>query len=362
MPHSNIRIIATALSYTLVFSSASSHAADPVDFSGKQIEMIVPSQAGGGGDVFARGVAERLAKALPGQPTIIIKNVPGGGTVTGANYFQKQAKPDGEMIFVNFSSHLLYSTFQAGQSQIQFEPKSWIPIMGGPSGYVISGSKVGGVTSLQDLAKADSVTWGVTSTLGIGLLYVLGLDVMGINIKPVFNVDGSDATLSFQRGEFHLDSETIASHVRVTQPLVEKGEIFPLFTVGQPGPDGSVIRDAALPGVPNFVEAYQIVNGKAPEGEGFEVWKKLFGALIANSRGVVLAPGTPPEIVAAYDEAIKKALSGPNDAGLATLLGAAPQFFGDEARASYSQAIKDLTPELRDWVTKWMKERYGVVL
>jgi len=339
-----------------------SAAAQSVDFTGKHIELIVSSQAGGGGDAFARGVAERLGKELPGSPTIIVRNVPGGGSVTGANYFQKEAKPDGLTLFMSLSSHLLSSTFQAGQQQIQFDPKGWIPIMGGPSGYVLSGGKIGGITSLQDLAKAENVTFGLSSTLGVGLMFALGLDAMGIDSKPVFNVNGSDATLGFQRGEFLLDSETIASHVRVTTPLVEKGEVFPLFTIGQPGPDGTVVRDAALPNIPSYVEAYEIIHGAPPSGEKFAYWTKLFGALIANSRGIVLPEGTPPEVVQTYSGAIEKALTNPQDPGLRTLLGASPQFFGENARESFSKAIGDLTPELRIWITKWLKERYGVVL
>lgn len=350
--------------YTAAFlcGIGSSVAAEPVDFSGKRIELIVSSQAGGGGDVFARGVAERLGRELPGSPTILVRNVPGGGTVTGANYFQKEAKPDGLTLFMSLSSHLLYSTFQGGASQIQFDPREWISIMGGPSGYVLSGSKVGGITTLQELAEAKQVTWGLSSLLGVGLIYVLGLDLMDIDINPVFNVNGSDATLGFQRGEFKLDTESIAGHLRTTSPLVESGEVFPLMTIGQPGPDGTVVRDNALPNVPHLIEAYEIIHGAPPTGEKFDYWQKLFGAMITNSRGIVLPAGTPQEIVDTYSVAIEKALTNPDDKGLETLIGSGPQFFGEEAQKSFKQSIDDLTPELKEWVTKWLKEKYNVAI
>jgi len=349
--------------YTAAFLfGLSTVATAETNFAGKRIELIVSSQAGGGGDVFARGVAERLGKALPGSPTIIIRNVPGGGTVTGANYFQKEAKPDGLTLFMSLSSHLLYSTFQAGAPQIQFDPKSWISVMGGPSGYVLSGSKVGGITTLQDLAAADKVTWGLSSLLGVGLIYVLGLDNMGININPVFNVNGSDATLGFQRGEFKLDTESIAGHLRTTSPLVETGEVFPLMTVGQPGPDGTIVRDPALPNLPHLSEAYEILHGKPPSGEKYEIWKKLFGAMIVNSRGIVLPEGTPQEIVDTYSVALEKALTNPDDPGLELLLGSGRQYFGKEAHESFVKSIDDLTPDLKDWVGTWLKETYNVAM
>lgn len=352
-----------ALSLGMVAGMAMSPVqAQNVDFSGRTITMITPTQAGGGGDVLARGIAARLQEELPGRPTILVENRPGGGAVTGANVFQANAKPDGGTIFLALSAHLLYHAFQEGQPQIQYDPAGWIALMGGGSGYVISGSKIGGITDLDSLMAQDRVVWGVTSTLGIGLMYLLGLDVMGVNIHPVFNVDGSDATLALQRGEFKLDSETIPAHMRTTQPLVEKGEVFPLFTVGQPGPDGTIVRDPGLAHIPNFPEAYEMVHGTPPEGEKWEIWNKLFGAMVANAYSVVLPAGTPDDIVATYDAAIKRALDKPNDPEIAKLLGAGQKAFGDTARAAYDKAIADLTPDLVDWVRNWLKDRFNVVV
>ena len=65
------------------------------DFAGKRIEWIIPFQEGGGTDVWARFIVGPLSRELPGKPTIIIRNVPGGGSTTGANQFAQRAKPDG---------------------------------------------------------------------------------------------------------------------------------------------------------------------------------------------------------------------------------------------------------------------------
>lgn len=67
----------------LVFGNTA-HAAD---FSGETVEWIIPFKEGGGSDKWARLYAPYLARALPGQPNVIVKNVGGGGSTTGANQF-----------------------------------------------------------------------------------------------------------------------------------------------------------------------------------------------------------------------------------------------------------------------------------
>jgi tripartite-type tricarboxylate transporter receptor subunit TctC len=68
------------------------------ELGGSRIEAIVPFGEGGGADSYIRYMARVLEKKLPGSPSIVIRNVPGGGSVVGANYFDKHAKTDGTTI------------------------------------------------------------------------------------------------------------------------------------------------------------------------------------------------------------------------------------------------------------------------
>ena len=60
-------------------------AARAADFAGKTIEWVIPFSVGGGSDVWARFFAPLLAEQLPGRPTVVVKNVPGGGSITGSS-------------------------------------------------------------------------------------------------------------------------------------------------------------------------------------------------------------------------------------------------------------------------------------
>ena len=76
-----------AASLAAVGLSVSAAAANEISFQGKTISLIINSTAGGGTDTAARLTGNALAKYLPGNPTIIYRNLPGGGGLKANNYF-----------------------------------------------------------------------------------------------------------------------------------------------------------------------------------------------------------------------------------------------------------------------------------
>ena len=64
-------------------------------FGGKTIRIVVATSAGGGFDAYTRTLARTLGKYIPGNPSIVVENMPGAGHLIGANHLYKVAKPDG---------------------------------------------------------------------------------------------------------------------------------------------------------------------------------------------------------------------------------------------------------------------------
>ena len=348
-----------------VFALASlgpSYAAD-VDFSGKRIELIISSAEGGGADTYARFVGAALEKQLPGQPTILFKNMTGGGGMTSANFFEAHAKPDGLMIYSSAPSTKLQPVFDP--SNVEFNSTKWIPIVTSPNGYIVEGSKIAGTLTIEDIlaAKDKEQPIGLASILGASTLVLLSFDMLGVNIKPAFNVAGGDAQLSFERGEFTLNSDSMGSYFRLNGKNVEDGLVAPLFVFGNRMPDGSIGRDASLPDVPTFIEVYEKVHGKKPEGPQWEALKALFDVVSVNSKTFMLPAGTPDDIVRTYREAAKRALTDPElmkSEQYVNILGSSPQLFGDDAKAAFDEFLAGLKPEVVDWLRKWHKEKFGV--
>ena len=80
----------------LAVTSAAGAAASAEDFyRGKVIRIVVGFSAGGGFDTFARTVARYMGKYVPGNPSIIVDNMPGAGSLIAANHIYRVAKPDG---------------------------------------------------------------------------------------------------------------------------------------------------------------------------------------------------------------------------------------------------------------------------
>src|ERR1700709_1132001 len=78
--------------------------AQALDLAGKTITLLVPFPTGGGVDLWARFNAPLLSRHLPGKPTVLVKNMPGGGSTAGANFFQVSAKPDGMTLLASSAS------------------------------------------------------------------------------------------------------------------------------------------------------------------------------------------------------------------------------------------------------------------
>jgi tripartite-type tricarboxylate transporter receptor subunit TctC len=238
--------------------------AGAVDLSGERIEAIVPFAEGGGGDSYTRYMAKVLAPKLQGEPTIVIRNVPGGGSVVGANYFQTHSKPDGTSFAVASTSTTLTYAMRKGDPEIAFEADKWIAFVASPVGRVIYINADTGVKNLEDLkALGDKeLLIGLQSPTGSDMPTLLSFELLGVNAKPVFGVDGGDAHLAFQRGEFQLNGDVTPAYLQMAAPLVKEGKAYPLFTFGYQNESGEIVRDPNFPELPTFIEAYKIMRGE----------------------------------------------------------------------------------------------------
>jgi tripartite-type tricarboxylate transporter receptor subunit TctC len=88
-------------------------------YKGKTIRIIVGTSAGGGFDTYTRTLARHFGKHVPGQPAIVVENMPGAGHLIAANHMYKVAKPDGLTIGHFHGGWFLYQLFK--RPGIEFE-------------------------------------------------------------------------------------------------------------------------------------------------------------------------------------------------------------------------------------------------
>lgn len=336
--------------------------AQKVDFAGKRIEVTVPFAPGGGSDVYIRALAPFLEKHLPGKPTIIVRNIPGAGGIPGANQFQARAKPDGTDAVVVSASNVSNFVFQ--KSKVQYELNKWEPVLLSPQGTVVYASPSLGVSGPKDLSKLKGkpLVFGGQSATSAELRTIVTFELLGLKANYVWGLNRGPVRLAFERGEMNINYDSAPAYLKNASQLVKAGKAVPLYSLGVFNDKGVLVRDPNFPDLPSFAEAYELVHGKKPSGEGYEALKALLQMGVMANKALMLPAGTPKPVLDAWRTAIRKVLDDPEfEKYAAAVVEGYPQFIGEAARP----IIKDATtfsPAAWGWVKDYLKTTHNVTL
>lgn len=346
--------------FALALAGSPAHAAD---FSGKTIEWIIPFKEGGGSDTWARFNAPFFSKYLPGNPTVVVKNVPGGGSTTGTNQFAARAKPDGLTILGTSGSTQF--PYLLGDPRVKYEYKDWKIAMATPTGGVVYASPSLGIKSAADLGKlkGKKLVYASQGATSLDLVPLLAFKILGLDVQHVFGFKGRGAgRLAFERGEASLDYQTSSAYLKNVVPLVKEGKAVPLFSWGALNDNGDIVRDPTFPDLPDFAEAYKMANGKAPKGEMYEAYEAFFTSGFAAQKMVFLPKGTPNDIVEAYRSVVRKMKSDPDYmAKKEKVLGTYEQVTDKGADALFKRAVH-VSPAAKASVVDMLTKEYNVKL
>src|SRR5579871_4045696 len=147
------RIAAVAAMGLALAAAAPSGAATPgVSFRGKTITMLIGSEPGGGTDASGRLIAQHLRQYLPGEPAIVVQNIPGASGMTALNYFVHRTAPDGLTVAVGSISTIDPVIF--GISNAQYDPRTFRYVGGfGRGGSVIFANRAAAARLTDKSAK-----------------------------------------------------------------------------------------------------------------------------------------------------------------------------------------------------------------
>jgi tripartite-type tricarboxylate transporter receptor subunit TctC len=197
-----VRFYAVALA--IVFLPNFLIASESSFFHDKTIRIIVGASAGGGFDVYARTIARHISKYIPGNPHLIVENMPGAGQRIAANYLYKVAHPDG-LTIGNFFGGLLVGQV-LGYPGIEFDALKFayigVPVKDGP---VCALTKASGITSYERWKTSKAaVKLGATGTDDLmlyGIPKILNA-ALGLPVQVVGGYKGtSDIRLAAESGE-----------------------------------------------------------------------------------------------------------------------------------------------------------------
>ena len=200
---STMSVLSPALLLATIFASIalSPLAAQGNEFyTGKKINLIVPSTSGSGYDIYARVVARFLPKQL-NNPTIIVQNMPGAGGIRAANYVYNVAAQDGLTVGQMQSIIPLEPFFENKQAQYDPAKFHWLGSPGRESSVFVIWHKVP-VRTIED-ARRHEMTIATAGAASTGAFYARVVSAMfGIKMRFVEGYQGvSEAFLAMERGE-----------------------------------------------------------------------------------------------------------------------------------------------------------------
>jgi tripartite-type tricarboxylate transporter receptor subunit TctC len=250
-------------------------------YRGQTISMVVSSSAGGGYDTLSRVVARYLGKHIPGNPTVIVRNMPGAGGLLAMNYLAHVAPRDGLTIGQvqnNTPFEPLFGTKQATYDATQM---TWLGTPSVETGMLIVWH-TSPVMTIED-AKRIPMSAGASGANSTPSFYARLLnELLGLKLKIIPGYPGqNEVFMAMENGEVDSFSSTFWSSLTSTKPDWIKDKKIRVLV--QYGPQ----KEAELPDVPY-----------GPDLVTSEDDKKLFEAAYAPltaGRPFVAPPGLPAD-------------------------------------------------------------------
>ena len=299
------RVFAAAMIAACV-STAPALAQAPADFyKGKSIQLVVGYGPGGGYDVYARLLGRYYGRHMPGNPTIVVQNMPGAGSLVATNYLYNVAPKDGTS-FGTFARNMPLIAVLGGNAAVKFDPRkfTWLGSMSSyeEDSYIMWVRKDAKVKTLADIQRAggEPVVLGGTGEGATGNdVPIILREALGLNIKQIVGYPDSNAIfLAIERRE--VDGRTTdLSSVRVNKPEYLRPDSFiqPLLQFGR------ATRHPDFPNVPIARELAKDDKARA--------LIELTELPYVLSRPFVAPPGVPADRAAAMQKAFMDAQKDP---------------------------------------------------
>ena len=265
-------------------------------YKGQTITIYVGLSSGGGYDLNARLLARYLGRYLPGQPQVIVRNMPGGGGLVMTNYVANVPPKDGLHIGAP-QRGIPFEPLLGDASNAKYDPVklNWIGSINADSSVAVA-TRRSGVRTWQDLKTRELIVAGTgVGTESVVVPYVLR-NILGLKLKVIAGYPGgSEMNLAMQRGE--VDGRGAFSWTSLKphfKEWVESGDLFVLY-------QQALRKHPDIPGVPLVIDLAETDDQRKLlelQFTAFELGRPYF-----------VADGVPAERVnalrRAFDQAMK---------------------------------------------------------
>ncbi|SRR5258708_353465 len=293
-PRLRVLSLAVVLGGALWAGSAS---ADPIaDFyRGKTVEILIGYSPGGGYDTYARVLARNIGRHIPGNPTVVPKNLPGAGSLKAMNYIYALAPKDGTSFGTVGRGIALEPLLHGEGTRFDALKMSWIGSVTNEVSVCVSW-KTSPVKTWADLQSKELIVGGTGSGSDTDTFPKVLKNVLGAKLKLITGYPGgSDVLLAMERGEVGGRCGWSWSSVTATRPnWLKDGSINILMQI-------ALAKHPDLPNVP-------IVMDLATQETQRAALKLIFSQQ-AMARPFVAPPDLPADrlqaLRSAFDETMR---------------------------------------------------------
>ena len=278
------------------FTAAPAAMAQAVSFAGKPISIIVGSPVGGGYDAYARLAARHLGRFLPGNPSVIVQNMPGAGSLIAANWLSNAAPTDGTAIAILPSATMFEPLLGDTHAQFDLHKVQWLASL---NDYAAVAMVWHTTPFLQpkDLIGQEVVVGGTSPGSDVWDWPNLLDDLIGTKFRVVSGYSGtSGVTLAMERGEVQGLVGDDWDSVKSNQAAWLRDKKIRILMQ---------LRLTRHPDLPDVPTALEFANDDTRDVLSLFTTRQSFG------RPFIAPPATPAPILAALRQGFAKMLTDP---------------------------------------------------
>jgi tripartite-type tricarboxylate transporter receptor subunit TctC len=265
-------------------------------FKGKQVSIIVGSSAGGGYDTYARLLARHLGNHIPGNPAVVVQNMPGAGSNKATGYIYSVAPKDGTMMGAVFPGVILDPLI--GDTHVQHDPNKIVYVGSANSDVYICMLRTDSPAKTFEDTFTHEVILGASNTGGTTRDLPAMLDnLLGTKFRVVSGYAGSkEINLAMERNEVQGSCGIGWTGLTTMHPDWFSKQLV------------KVVAQASMKGHPELNKMGVPLTVQFAKTEEQRQVMELIESQGTFGRPYVLPPGVPPERVAALRKAFMAAL------------------------------------------------------
>jgi len=293
------RVLSMAVLFVAMIVFGPAQAAD--FYKGKKVRLIVSSTPGGGNDTYSRLIAQHIAKHIPGNPTIIVQNMPGAGGLLAATYLASKASRDGTVMEQINWGVWNWQVIGDTRARFDFRKINAVGVAAIESAMIFTHKNEfpdwqSVMASETLLTNGNSGAQSLGHTMGKVMEKLAGKKIFDY----VFGYPGArQYSLAFRQGEVQSSGNTPGSFREQLGDMWEEGKIAMLAQA--PTPEGG--RTTYLPNTPTLLDY-------AKDQKGREVVKATF-LLTHYGRPYALPPGVPADRIKIMRDAFNATMKDP---------------------------------------------------